>query len=180
MANLITIKNFKDNELGRTILLINKYSLFLNIKLVNYVAMLLLRNLSSFSREHFSSTAPRTVAMNSYYLWYDLCEIHSSVSLSENKKNKRIFVFFKTNRLLFSLMQFLIAHAFGKGVSLPNKKKIYTLLRSPHTDKKSREQFRKRELKKLMSLTFHQSFLFFLIRKEFITSKIRSSSFLGS
>ncbi|WP_435179430.1 30S ribosomal protein S10, partial [Escherichia coli] len=65
-------------------------------------------------------------------------------------------------------------------ISLPSKSKIYTLLRSPHTDKKSREQFRKRELKKLLLLSMHQSFLSFLIKKEFITSKIRSTSFLGN
>ncbi|MGB3946640.1 MAG: 30S ribosomal protein S10, partial [Bacteroidia bacterium] len=64
--------------------------------------------------------------------------------------------------------------------SLPNKSNVCTLLRSPHTDKKSREQFRKRSFKKLISLSMSRSFLYFLMKKEFITSKVRSDSFLGA
>jgi hypothetical protein len=59
---------------------------------------------------------------------------------------------------------------------LPNKREIFTLLRSPHTDKKSREQFRKLQYKKLLKgIGFFSYFLIrFLAKKEHITSKIRS------
>jgi small subunit ribosomal protein S10 len=39
-----------------------------------------------------------------------------------------------------------------KHASLPVKKKVYTVLRSPHIDKKSREQFELRRYARLISL----------------------------
>lgn len=37
-------------------------------------------------------------------------------------------------------------------IPLPTKKKIYTVLRSPHVNKKSREQFEQREHKRLIDI----------------------------
>ena len=37
-------------------------------------------------------------------------------------------------------------------IPLPTKKKIYTVLRSPHVDKKSREQFERRSHKRLIDI----------------------------
>lgn len=40
---------------------------------------------------------------------------------------------------------------------LPNKKKIYTVLRSPHIDKKSREQFEMRTYTSLVTLNINNN-----------------------
>lgn len=59
-------------------------------------------------------------------------------------------------------------------VSLPTCKKKYTVLRSPHIDKKSREQFEWKRYKKSLTLFFgkKKNLLFFLFL-------LRNSSFPG-
>lgn len=52
-------------------------------------------------------------------------------------------------------------------VSMPNKKKIYTVLRSPHKDKKSREKFQLTKIKKAFS---YPSFLHSNLNLSFINS----------
>lgn len=57
-------------------------------------------------------------------------------------------------------------------ITLPKKRKLFTVLRSPHIDKKSREQFILKKHKKKIILHFDQSsiysiFLYFLKNSQF-------------
>ena len=59
-------------------------------------------------------------------------------------------------------------------ISLPSIKKKYTVLRSPHIDKKSREQFEWTRYKKSIFLQFEKSFLL-----SFFVFLLKNSSFPG-
>ena len=61
-----------------------------------------------------------------------------------------------------------------KKVHLPSIKKKYTVLRSPHIDKKSREQFEWKRYKKSIFLQFEKSFLL-----SFFVFILKNSSFPG-
>lgn len=61
-----------------------------------------------------------------------------------------------------------------KKVSLPTIKKKYTVLRSPHIDKKSREQFEWERYKKSIFLRFEEQFLL-----SFFVFLLKNSSFPG-
>jgi hypothetical protein len=66
------------------------------------------------------------------------------------------------------LCKFFIFYKNGLG-SLPVKRSIFTVLRSPHTDKKSREQFDRRTHRKLyMFPTMLSEFYSFLCEKHYI------------
>ena len=182
MNSIVTVKNFKNTEIENTVRLISKYSMVLHVKLVNSVGLLLLRNLNYVALSKSAIPFYSTVESINY-AWTDFFPSSSCVDSFPSVCGKNIYFFLvlKKNFLYFLLLQLLTRKTSSNSpISLPNKSKIYTLLRSPHTDKKSREQFRKRELKKLVLISMHQSFLSFLIKKEFITSKIRSTSFLGN
>jgi len=108
-----------------------------------------------------------------FFLFSDLMDVPSYTKMitRENSITKL------ANLYLFFFIQLILTKKKHLGVvSLPNKKEIFTLLRSPHTDKKSREQFRKLQYRKLLKgmSFFSHSFIRFLIKKEHITSKIRS------
>lgn len=63
------------------------------------------------------------------------------------------------HRILDQSAQQIVQTARGTGaitagpIPLPTKKSIYTVLRSPHVDKKSREQFEIRTHKRLIDIT---------------------------
>lgn len=76
-----------------------------------------------------------------------------------------------------------------KNISLPYIKKIYTVLRSPHIDKKSREQFEWKRYKKYIILQFQEkyilSFFVFLLKNSTfpgvqIEINLQTSSFYNS
>jgi|LakMenEpi03Aug12_release.lakeMendotaPanAssembly.Ray.scaffolds.fasta_scaffold1123614_1 small subunit ribosomal protein S10 len=79
-------------------------------------------------------------------------------------KNKKVKVYFKIKSFHFknfdkslqkisSKMEYLNIKD-SKIISLPNKNKHYTLLRSPHIDKKSREQFKIQSFTKLLIIEY--------------------------
>ncbi len=60
-------------------------------------------------------------------------------------------------------------------IPLPTKKKIYTVLRSPHVNKKSREQFEQREHKRLIDIHANEKTVETLKKLEIVSTNIRVS-----
>ena len=81
---------------------------------------------------------------------------------------------FKSNYIKMSVLKineilFLLKKTHIKIIGLPIKKKLYTVLKSPHKDKKSREQFQLKRWKikiliKLDSKTKITNLFFFLLK----------------
>lgn len=170
MMNLI-VKDFKYSNLKKTIFYILKYekklyNLLLNTNSKTLISFIIQSNSSALSS--FSSSTFK------FFLFSDLINIplcSNRIFRLEDSINKLVNVY------LFFFIQFLLNKKKHLGVvSLPNKKEIFTLLRSPHTDKKSREQFRKLQYRKLLKGIhfFSYSLIRFLTKKEHITSKVRS------
>lgn len=63
----------------------------------------------------------------------------------------------KINQSFLKLMTYMSNNKINniRHISLPITKKIYTVLRSPHIDKRSREQFEIRKYSKLIKFTQH-------------------------
>lgn len=174
MISLI-LKDFKYLNLTKSVFYMLKYEkhlfhLLINSNYKTIVSFLLQEinnNISDLNKNKFR-----------FFLFSDLMRDVSSLADNTSmnaacdvriSKIIRIYLFFFIQLQLNKKNNFKI-------VSLPNKKQIFTLLRSPHTDKKSREQFRKLEFKKLIKgiTFFSNSFVNFLVKKEHVTSKIRS------
>lgn len=170
MMNLV-VKDFKYSNLKKTIFYILKYEKKLSNLLLSTNSKTLiffLMQSNDFRFNSFSSSAFK------FFLFSDLVHIplqSNSISTFEGAMNRLM------NVHLFFFIHFLLNKKKHLSVvSLPNKKEIFTLLRSPHTDKKSREQFRKLQYRKLLHgiSFFSYSLIRFLTKKEHITSKIRS------
>lgn len=65
-------------------------------------------------------------------------------------------------RLLANSNEFKVSYS-----HLPNKRKVYTVLRSPHIDKKSREQFEMRTYTSLITLDIHNKIDMSVLIKDF-------------
>ena len=63
----------------------------------------------------------------------------------------------------------------SKSISLPTKIQRYTVLRSPHIDKKSREQFEIKHYKKLLIIYFNSEDPFEMANIKFIINYINNS-----
>jgi len=186
MNSVLVVKDFKQTEIARTVNLFLQYESCIQVKLYNYLLISLLKKLSTMSVE-----VDPCVYVSRYELftkkvcWFDLLVLSNNIRVSrlENvrRKNEEYIKASRISILLFKIIKILILRTNKmKIVTLPNTSSIYTLLRSPHTDKKSREQYRKSEFKKLISMRYVRSFLLFVVKKESITSKIRGVSFLGN
>ena len=174
MRNYLTIRNFKYFDLNLTLFNIFRYQKKMKLNLIHLNVLNLISSSSFVNRDVFVQKNKIKL-----FFWDDILSgtkknnslnDHHSFHLQKQMfMSLRVFIFRQINSYLFSTNELA-------AVSLPSKKQIFTLLRSPHTDKKSREQFRKREYKKIinMSLLFSDHFLKFLAKKECITSKIRS------
>src|SRR5690348_14367024 len=86
----------------------------------------------------------------------------------------------KINEILFFL-----ENTNKKNICLPTKRRLYTVLRSPHIDKKSREQFQFTRYKIQFSSQFHSIsnsilFLFLLKNAEFPGVEIQISLLYNS
>lgn len=81
-------------------------------------------------------------ALNSYYFNPEVSSYKSVLSFSSSTcKANDIFHFLKAYFYNFFVIFYLSNSHSINLVSLPKVNKIFTVLRSPHTDKKSREQF---------------------------------------
>lgn len=63
----------------------------------------------------------------------------------------------------------------SKSISLPTKIQRYTVLRSPHIDKKSREQFEIKHYKKLLVIYFNSKNAFEVANIQYIINYINNS-----
>lgn len=184
MKSLLQLKDFKKYELSRTTNLILTYNSYVSTKLLNYVSSMLVKHLvllhGTFISKSIRFRENEVISFSKDIIWSDL----NSQEIKKKKLTSNMVSFFYTKYvkvfLLYKLFTNFLFSEKAKVVSLPNERSIYTLLRSPHTDKKSREQFRKRVFKRAIHIAMRKSFLNFLIKKEYIASKVRSHSFLGN
>jgi len=121
----------------------NLFSFFFNVIYNNCY-------LYTFLRKSIYTFSLKTIA---YYNYYKYVFIFSTSNLVINSLNY-LFTIYKTYILfiyiwLYSL-KFLNFYVINYA-SIPNKKSIYTVLRSPHKDKKSREKFKINKIKKNIS-----------------------------
>lgn len=80
------------------------------------------------------------------------------LTLKNHKKKLEFFYFSFIVNLMIMKIVFTINEKTNSVISLPKKKMVHTVLRSPHTDKRSREQFKRIDYHYLIT---YPSFIFF-------------------
>lgn len=181
MKTSIIVKDFKYRNLNSTINLFRQYNKCFKLKLINYVYKELVTSIF-FLHYHINGSYFCDIPhITTKYCWSDLLDFQNVLNKynAASYDTKDFFYKIQKYNLFFSLVRQLIYLPALNVVSLKTDNSIYTVLRSPHTDKKSREQFKKTQYRKLVRSLVSNKLVYLIVKKEFISSKIRISSLIG-
>lgn len=181
MKTSIIVKDFKYRNLNSTVNLFSQYNKCFKLKLINYVYKELVTSIF-FLYFHRNDSCFRDIPhITTKYCWSDLLDLQtvSNKYKVASHDNRNFFYKIQKYNLFFSLVRQLIYSQVLNVISLKTDNSIYTVLRSPHTDKKSREQFKKTQYRKLIRCLVSSKLVSLIVKKEFISSKIRISSLIG-
>ncbi len=151
--NLIKVKEYSFN-----IYLIN-ICILLKIHISNYYKKNILLT-DNMNVNLFLTNSNINIYLLNRYIYYSNQIIYTNMNLSLffKETNKFCFLYKEYSFIIYIwLYSIKLLHFYKINISsIPSKKSLYTVLRSPHKDKKAREQFKISKLKKSF---FYPSFL---------------------
>lgn len=181
MKTSIIVKDFKYKNLNSTINLFTQYNKCFKIKLINYVYKELATSIFFLHSHRNDSCFSVIPHITTKCCWSDMINLQIVLNMDHvvSHDNKDFLYKIQKYNLFFSLVRQLIYLPVLNVISLKTNNSIYTVLRSPHTDKKSREQFKKTQYRKLIRCLVSSKLISLIVKKEFISSKIRINSLIG-
>jgi len=154
LSNIIFFRSFRKRTFQNSYRLIKKcysqYITFLVLFLQKQKKFILTQIYNHFFSVEFtnllntnskSSSLSRLLLLDNFY-FSPISSFNNSIySVTFGSLDKSIYYQLLKYIYFYSFLYGVIGSSTVRSVSLPSSKSIYTVLRSPHTDKKSREQF---------------------------------------